>query len=62
MGNKIVDPNLVFIRLARKMGYNVFITKELMLTEILEVTSSNRFTRSIFVRKEKKEVAFSVRF
>ena len=48
MDRKTVDPNLVFIRLARTMRYNLFISNDLILTEVLEVASSNRFARSIF--------------
>ena len=45
--SKIVGPYLVVIRLARTIGYNLFISKELIVTEVQEVASSNRFARSI---------------
>jgi len=47
MESKIVIPNLLLIRLAQTVGYNLFMTKELILTEVLEVASSNRFARCI---------------
>jgi len=42
-----VGPYLVVILLARTIGYNLFIPKELRLTEVHDVASSNRFARSI---------------
>jgi len=42
-----VCPYLVAILLARTVGYNLFISKELVLTELHEVFSSNCFARSI---------------
>ena len=44
-----MDPNLVVIRLARTMGYGLFNTNVLILTEAQEalaVASSNFFARS----------------
>jgi len=46
-----VDPNLVVIRLARTMGYDLFSINELIFTEAQEalaVASSNFFSISIF--------------
>jgi len=54
MDSKTVEPNLVLIRLAQTMGYNLFITNELILNEVLEVASSNRFARSILFLQGKK--------
>jgi len=49
MNSKPVDPNLVLIRLARTMGFNLFISNELTLTEVLEVDYFlSRFARSIY--------------
>ena len=47
MDSRTVRQNLVFTHLAQTIGYNLFITKELILTDVLEVDSSNRFVRSI---------------
>jgi len=49
MDSKIFGPYLEAIRLARTMGYNLFVSKELIFTEVLEVPSSNRFARSITI-------------
>jgi len=49
MDNKTVGPNLVFILLAQTKGYNLFISNELIVTEVLEVASSYRLERSIFI-------------
>jgi len=49
-GSRTVDPNLVVIRLARTMGYGLFSTNELILTEAQEalaVANMNFFARSI---------------
>ena len=67
MDSRTVDPNLVVIRLARKMGYGLFIIKVLILTEAeeaLAVASSNFFARSILYffackREEKTTAACS---
>ena len=45
--NITVGLYLVVILLAWKIGYNLFISKELRLTEVYAVASSNRFARSI---------------
>jgi len=50
MDSRTVDPSLVVIRFARTIGYNLFTTKELILTKALEalaVASSNFCARSI---------------
>jgi len=50
MESRTVDPNLVVIRLARTIGYNVFSTKVLIVTDALEaltVAFSNFFATSI---------------
>jgi len=64
MDSKTVNPNSVLIRLARTMGYKLLISNELILTEVPEVASWNRFARSIFYCKcavcKKKQVEFSV--
>jgi len=62
MDSRTVDPNLVFIRLARTMGYGLFSINVLILTEAqeaLDVASSNFFARSIlyFVCKRGKKTA-----
>jgi len=44
--NNIVGPYLVVILLARTIGYNLFSSKELRLTEVYAVASSKRFARS----------------
>jgi len=49
MDSKTVGPNLVFFRIARTMGYNLFVTNELIETEVLDVASSNRLERSIVI-------------
>ena len=57
MDSKTLGPYLVFIRLASTVGYNLFITKELILTDVLEVASSKPVASSIiyvFVCKKKK--------
>jgi len=61
MDSRTVGPYLVFIRLAWTIGYNIFISKELILTEVLEVASLNRLARSIFYVFvfKKKKVVFS---
>ena len=48
MDSRTLGSHLVFIRLAWTIGYNLFVPKELILTEVLEVNSSNRFAESIF--------------
>jgi len=48
MDSRRVGPYLLFIRLARTIGYNLFITNEVILTEVLQIASSNSFARSIF--------------
>jgi len=50
MDSRTIGTYLVFIRLAWTIGYNLFITKELILTEVLEVTSSKRWASSIILR------------
>ena len=45
--NNTVGPYLVVLLLAWKIGYNLFISKELRLTEVYAIASSNRFARSI---------------
>jgi len=50
MDSLTVGPYLVFIRLAWTIEYNPFITKELILTEVLEVTSSKRLASSFILR------------
>ena len=47
MDSKIVGKYLEVIRLARTIGHNLCISKEIILTEVQEVASSNRFARSI---------------
>jgi len=50
MDSTTVDANLVVIRLAQTIGYNLFITDKLLLPEALEmlaVASSNFCARSI---------------
>jgi len=54
-GQQYCRPYLVFFRLARTKRYNLFITKELLLTELLEVAASNRCARSVFVSRKKNE-------
>jgi len=49
MESKTVGPNLVFIRLARTIGYNLYTTNELIEEEVLELDSSNRLERSIVI-------------
>jgi len=50
MDSRNVEPNLVVIRIARTIGYNLVTTQVLILTEALEalaVASSNFCARSI---------------
>jgi len=48
MDSRTVGPYLVFIRLAQTTGYNLFITNEPILMEVLELVFSNRVKRSTF--------------
>ena len=56
MDSKIVGPYLEVIHLARTMGYNLFISKERILTEVQEVASSKRFARSVTLKAEINNV------
>ena len=47
MARNIVGPYLEAIHLARTMGYNLLLSKELILTEVLQVAYSNHFARFI---------------
>jgi len=47
MDIRTVDPNVISIRLARTIGYNLFTTNKLILTEALAVAYSNFSTRPI---------------